>query len=77
MRKRNVPPRTKSDSFNSSTSFNGSPNDNEGIVEQIFKLPYRIKERYDSLKKHKKKPTKLLRRVECNGKAWIICKHQS
>lgn len=61
MRKRNVPPRTKSDSFNSSTSFNGSPNDNEGIVEQIFKLPYRIKERYNSLKKHKKKTNKVIK----------------
>ena len=51
----------KRDSFNSKTSHNGSVNDNEGIVEQIFKLPYRIKERYDDLKKHRDKTNKVIK----------------
>ena len=51
----------KKDSFNSKTSHNGSVNDNEGIVEQIFKLPYRIKERYDDLKKHRDKTNKVIK----------------
>ena len=45
----------KKDSFNSKTSHNGRVNDNEGIVEQIFKLPYRIREQYENRKKHKEK----------------------
>jgi len=49
------------DSFNSKTSHNGQVNDNEGIVEQIFKLPYRVKERYDHLKKHRDKTNKVIR----------------
>ena len=51
----------KKDSFNSKTSHNGQVNDNEGIIEQIFKLPYRVKERYDDLKKHRKKTNKVIK----------------
>ena len=49
------------DAFRSSTSKNGSVNDNESYVEKIFKLPYRIKERYDHLNKHKKKTNKVIK----------------
>ena len=49
------------DAFRSSTSKNGSVNDNESYVEKIFKLPYRIKERYDHLKKHKNKTNKVIK----------------
>jgi len=52
---------TDVDAFRSSTSHNGSVNDNESIVESIFKLPYRIKERYDDLKKHKNKTNKAIK----------------
>ena len=53
----------KKDSFNSKTSHNGQVNDNEGIIEQIFKLPYRVKERYDDLKKHRKKTNKVIKEI--------------
>ena len=49
------------DSFNSKTSHNGQVNDNEGIIEQIFKHPYRVKERYDDLKKHRDKTNKVIK----------------
>lgn len=51
----------KKDSFNSKTSHNGRVNDNEGIVEQIFKLPYRIREQYENRKKHKEKTNKRIK----------------
>ena len=50
------------DAFKSSTSKNGSVNDNdESYIEKVFKLPYRIKERYDHLNKHKKKTNKVIK----------------
>tara|TARA_B000000437_G_scaffold189646_1_gene147574 strand:- start:515 stop:703 length:189 start_codon:yes stop_codon:yes gene_type:complete len=52
---------TNIDAFRSKTSGNGQVNDNESIVESIFKLPYRIKERYDDLKKHKNKTNKVIK----------------
>ena len=53
---------TNVDAFRSKTSGNGQVNDNdESIVESIFKLPYRIKERYDDLKKHKDKTNKVIK----------------
>ena len=52
---------TNVDAFRSKTSGNGQVNDNESIVESIFKLPYRIKERYDDLKKHKNKTNKAIK----------------
>ena len=45
----------KKDSFNSKTSRNGQVNDNEGIVEKIFKLPYRTLDVYNKIKKKRKK----------------------
>ena len=45
----------KKDSFNSKTSTNGQVNDNEGIVEKIFKLPYRTLDVYNKIKNKRKK----------------------
>jgi hypothetical protein len=46
----------KDDAFKSSTSTNGSVNDNdESYVEKVFKLPYRIKDVYNTIKDKRKK----------------------
>ena len=46
----------KDDAFRSSTSTNGSVNDNdESYVEKVFKLPYRIKDVYNTIKNKRKK----------------------
>ncbi len=45
----------KDDAFRSSTSKNGSVNDNESYVEKVFKLPYRIKNVYKTIKDKRKK----------------------
>tara|TARA_B100001248_G_scaffold208948_1_gene162997 strand:- start:329 stop:496 length:168 start_codon:yes stop_codon:yes gene_type:complete len=46
---------SKKDSFNSKTSTNGQVNDNEGIIEKIFKLPYRTLDVYKTIKNKRKK----------------------
>ena len=47
--------KTTDDAFRSSTSHNGSVNDNESYVEKVFKLPYRIKEVYNTIKDKRQK----------------------
>ena len=45
----------KIDAFRSKTSGNGSVNDNESYVEKVFKLPYRNKDVYNTIKNKRKK----------------------
>ena len=46
----------KDDAFKSSTSNNGSVNDNDtSYVEKVFKLPYKIRDVYNTIKNKRKK----------------------